>query len=93
MLVAGAAFVVDCIQIVLNMFAIGIVANRFIDIVMGMTLSFYFYMRGVKMDAKKVTALVGSFILEEIPLVDSLPLWGGDVLATMAWDKLDKKNP
>ncbi len=92
-LVTGAALVVDAVQVFLNMFAIGIIANRGIDIVVGMVLPLYFYLRGVKLDSKKVFSWIGSFLLEEIPIVDSLPLWSGDMLLTMALDKTDKKLP
>ena len=90
-LVIGAVLVIDFLQVVLDLFVIGIFVNRFIDIVVGMALPFYFWCRGVKIDSKKVITWVSSFIGEEIPMLDAAPLWTGDVLATMAWDKAEKK--
>jgi hypothetical protein len=92
-LVIGALMWVDLIQFFLDGFAIGIIANRFIDIVVGMSLAFYFWIRKVKMDQKKVLTLIGSFIGEEIPGLDALPLWSADGIVTMMWDKADKNLP
>jgi len=90
-LVIGAVVVVDAVQFFLDAFAIGILANRFIDIVVGMALAFYFWARGVKMNAKKVLSLIASFVGEEIPVLDTLPLWTLDVILIMAWDKAEGK--
>ena len=88
-LVVGATFCIDLIQIILDFFAVGVIVNRLIDIAVGMTLGFYFWIRGVKMDSKKIFAWIGTFVGEEIPGIDALPFWTGDVLLTMAWDKAD----
>ncbi|MHB0978314.1 MAG: hypothetical protein ACYC1K_02865 [Minisyncoccota bacterium] len=90
-LVIGAVAVVDVVQLFLNAFAIGILANRFIDIVVGMALPFYFWIRGVKMNAKKILSLIASFVGEEIPVLDTLPLWTLDVILIMSWDKAEGK--
>lgn len=92
-LVIGAAAIIDFIQFILDFFAVGIVVNRLIDIGVGMSLAFYFWMRGVSMDSKKTLTLLGSFVGEEIPGLDAAPLWTGDVVATMLWDKADKNLP
>ncbi len=92
-LVIGATAVVDVVQFVLDIFVIGAIVNRFIDIVVGMTLPFYFYIRGVKLDSKKVLGMAGAFGLEMVPGLDALPLWTLDVVYTMSMDKLDKKLP
>ena len=54
------------------------------------TLPFYFYMRGVKPDFKKVAtwALSGAI---EIFLAGTIPLWTFDIVTTMLWDKAEKK--
>ncbi len=90
-LVIGAVAIVDAVQLFLNVFAIGVLANRFIDIVVGMALAFYFWIRGIKMNAKKVLSLIASFVGEEIPVLDTLPLWTLDVILIMAWDKAEGK--
>lgn len=90
-LVIGATAVVDVVQIVLDMFVIGAIANRFIDIVVGMALAGYFWIRGVKLNAKKILSLIASFVGEEIPVIDALPLWTLDVILIMAWDKAEGK--
>ena len=90
-LVIGAVVVVDAIQLFLNAFAIGILVNRFIDIVVGMALALYFWAREVKMNAKKVLSLIASFVGEEIPVLDTLPLWTLDVILIMSWDKAEGK--
>lgn len=92
-LVVGAVGCIDLIQFILDFFAIGILVNRFIDIIVGMSLGLYFWMRGVKMDSKKVLTLIGAFVAEEVPVLDAAPLWTGDVLLTMTWDKVDKNLP
>ena len=90
-LVIGAVATVDVVQIVLDMFAIGVIANRFIDIVVGMVLPAYFWLRGVKLNAKKILSLIASFVGEELPIIDALPLWTLDVILIMAWDKAEGK--
>jgi len=87
----GVAVATDLAQIVLDIFVIGAVINRLIDLFFGMTLSFYLWMKGVKMDAKKVLAIVGAFAGEMIPIVDALPLWSADVLLLMSYEKVGKK--
>jgi hypothetical protein len=73
------------------MFLIGVVTNRIIDLFFGMTLSFYLWMKGVKMDSKKIVALACAFVGEMIPIVDTLPLWTADVLLIMSYEKVGKK--
>jgi len=73
------------------MFVVGVVANRFIDIATGMIKTFYLWVRGVRLDSKKIWALIGAFIFEEVPGLDALPLWTLDGVMDMVWDKADKK--
>lgn len=91
-LVIGAALMVDILQILLNLTLIGPFVNGSIDVGMGATLAFYFRLRGVKLDSQKVWGMVGTFLLEFIPIIDSLPLWSLDVFMTMVWDNRDKKK-
>jgi hypothetical protein len=90
-LVIGAVVLVDLVQLWLNVYVVGVLINRLIDIVVGMALPFYFWIRGVKLNSKKVLSIIATFVGEEIPVFDSLPLWTLDVLLIMAWDKADGK--
>ncbi len=76
-LLIGALGTIDLIQIGLDVFLeIGVIANRFIDIFVGMALPFYLHLRGESMsDPKRWIALVATFFAEEIPDVDALPFW------------------
>lgn len=91
-LVIGALAVIDLVQIVLDIFVIGAVANRFIDFVVGISLPFYLKICGVKLDSKKIGGMVAAFFLEQIPGLDALPLWCLDGFTNMLWDKADKKK-
>ena len=84
-LVIGALFMVDIVQIVLDLLAqIGVILNRFIDIVVGMALAFYLQMRGQSMaNPKRLMGIIGTFVLEEIPDVDALPFWFLDGIYNM----------
>lgn len=90
-LVIGALLAIDVFQFILDMFVIGVVANRFIDMGVGMILPFYLKIRGVKLDKKKIGGMVGAFFLEMVPGLDALPLWSLDGVMNMVWDKADKK--
>lgn len=90
-LLIGALATIDLVQFILDVFLIGLVANRFIDIVVGMSLPFYLRMRGVRLDSKKIGGMVGTFLLEMIPGFDALPLWCLDGFLNFTLDKADKK--
>ncbi len=90
-LVLGATATVDVIQMFLDGFAIGIIANRFIDIVMGMFLTFYFLIRGIKLSKNRIIALCSSFLIEMIPIVDAFPAWSGDVIYTWMSVRAEEK--
>ena len=91
-MVLGAAATIDVLQIFLDAGAIGVVANRLIDIVMGLALPFYFILRGVKLNGKRVIALALSFIAEEVPIVDALPCWSADVIYTWVTVTAEEKG-
>jgi hypothetical protein len=90
-LLIGIAASLDLAQIILDFWVIGVVVNRFIDLFFGMTLSFVLWIKGVKMDSKKIVALACAFVGEMIPVVDSLPLWTADVFLIMSYEKVGKK--
>src|SRR5882724_9238574 len=90
-LVIGAVVVIDLVEFGLDWIGIGLVANEFIDIWVGMALPFYFYMRGVTPDRKKLITWIVGPIFEM--LTDGLiPVgWTADVVITMLLDKADHK--
>lgn len=78
-LVIGALLIIDIIQIVLTLLAIGLVVNRIIDVLVGMTFAFYLHIRGEKLqDPKRLLGFLAAFVGEMIPVVDSFPLWSAD---------------
>jgi hypothetical protein len=90
-LLIGVGITIDVLQFILNILVGGLIMNRFITAFVSMCLAFYYFLRGVRMDSKKTLGLIGSFILEEVPVVDSLPGITGNIVMTMLWDKADKK--
>lgn len=91
-LINGLLIMVDIVQTILDFFVLGLLANRFIDIFIGMALPLYLKMRGVDLDKKKVWSMIGAFFFEMIPVVDALPLWSLDGFIMMGLDKADKKR-
>ena len=96
-LVIGALFTIDGVQIVLDLFVIGAVINRFIDIFVGLSFALYLQLRGQSLvNPKRLLALLATFTGEMIPVVDALPLWGLDGIVNMSLSKVDtiiKKVP
>ncbi len=90
-LVIGAVVTIDLVQLWLNGFVVGLIANRFIDILVGLALWLYFLLKGIKMTVKQILTMVSTFLLEEVPVVDSLPFWTLDVIAVMAFDAAEEK--
>ncbi len=94
-LVIGLLGLTDLVQIALNfagipyLVSVGIVANRFIDIVVFMAWMSFLYMKDI-LTFDKVIAAVGAFLAEEIPDADSLPFWFLDGLYTMARTKAEE---
>lgn len=77
---------VDILQLILNFFAVGIAINRFIDVAIGIGIPGFLHLNGIKISDNMVLYL-SIFLGEQIPLVDSLPLWTLEV-----W-RLQKSNP
>ena len=93
-LLIGALATIDAIQIALDLFVIGVALNRFIDIGVAMALPFFLHMSGENvMEPKKLLALAATFLGEEIPVVDALPLWTADGLYYYFMSKVNKKVP
>jgi hypothetical protein len=76
-LVIGVLLVIDGIQLLLDFFVIGVIANRGISVLVGMALPFYLHIRGEKMsDPKRLFGFLAAFGLESfLPFVDGLPFW------------------
>jgi hypothetical protein len=91
-LIIGALLVIDLVQIGLDLLAeIGVVINRFIDIVVGLSLGFYLQMRGQSLiNPKRLFGLLATFIGEEIPDVDALPFWTLDGIFNMSISKSEE---
>lgn len=89
-LVLSALFI-DIIQIPLDLFIIGGVINRFIDI--GMTIIYFRWFKAYGVDFKKTRALIffGLAALEFIPVVDALPLWIIDVVAVIITVRMEDR--
>ena len=78
-IVIGLLIVIDIAQIILDAFAIGVVVNRIIDVIVGAVFPIYLTIRGEKLsDPKRLLGLLATFGLESIPVVDALPLWSLD---------------
>lgn len=91
-LVIGALALVDLAQIVLDIFAIGLVTNRLIDILIGGFLVLYTKLRCKNIGfGKTIMRTALTFIGEEIPVVDALPLWTLDGIYTMTLERAGEK--
>jgi uncharacterized membrane protein len=79
-----ALAIVDVAQVILDLFAIGVAVNRFIDIIVALTLALYLFLRGELSDPdtriRIIAILIISFGLEEVPILDAAPFWTGDAL-------------
>lgn len=94
--------IIDIIQFVLNWIGIpfiatvGTIANRLIDVVVGLAWTTYLHLRGVDIKSTKMVGSIAlTFFLEEIPDVDSLPLWFADgifIMLTVKAEELLKKE-
>ncbi len=92
------AIVIDLVQIGLDFFVVGLIANRIIDAVVLVLFNAYLWFRGVSLtDWKKILAQAVAFIGESVPVVDILPLWSLDVVVmwimVVGEKKLAKKLP
>lgn len=80
-LVLSFFVLVDLIQIIIDLFVVGVIVNRIIDPAAGMILAIYLKLRGLRLlKPSRIGGIVGTFFLELIPIVDALPLWSLDVI-------------
>jgi hypothetical protein len=90
-MVIGALIFIDIIQLILDLFGIGLGVNTVIDIGVGMALGFYLQLRGQKPFSKKrIKGFLGAFIGELIPGLNALPLWTLDGFYLFAVYKKEK---
>ncbi len=89
-LILGAAAMVDLGQLVLDIMAIGLAANRIIDLGVVATLPLYLTLRGFKLDTQVLLLIGGSFLAEEVPVLDVAPFWTFDVWRLWQIDKKRK---
>lgn len=68
------AIVVDIVQIILNLFLIGVLINRIISVGVGTLLLLFLFIVDA-LNSKTVMLSIGSFTGEVIPVLDSLPMW------------------
>ena len=97
-IVIGALWIIDGIQIGLDLlFQVGVLLNRFIDIMVGLAWPTYLYLRGVNLkDIKMVGGIFLAFLGDMVPDMDALPWWGADGIYAFTLVKagdLAAKNP
>ena len=76
-LVDGFLWMIDGVQALFDVFLVGVAANRYIDIIVGLSFCFYLVIRR-QIDMQMGIALLATFLGEEIPGVDAMPFWGLD---------------
>jgi hypothetical protein len=91
-LVIGAVLMVEIMQVVLNLLFIGPFINSSITLFTQSTLALYYRIRGVKINKSKLASMIGTSLIELIPVIDMLPAMTMGVIMTMVWDNRDKKK-
>lgn len=83
----GVLACLDVAQITLDIFGIGLIANRYIDIIVALALILYLPIRRVPLDFRTMAIIGGSFLAEEIPIVDAAPFWCYAVWKIKQWNQ------
>lgn len=79
-LIAFTIFV-DILQIVLDLaFGAGVIANRIIDVGFAFALLLIFHLKEVPLTPAQYASIAAAFVGEEVPALDSLPMWTLDVV-------------
>jgi len=79
----GIVLFIDIVQAIASALALGIIANRFVNIAIGILLPYYLHMKGIDMiDFKKIVFMFVAFGGEELIIGDFLPLWTVAVILT-----------
>jgi len=88
-LMISTALFFDAIQVILLFFAVGVVLNTFINIFAGLTFFLWFMMHGISfLSPKRLAGIGGGFIVELIPILNSLPAWTGAVWYIISTTKI-----
>src|SRR3989344_6579273 len=79
--------VIDLIQLLIELLdltgvgaLVAVVVTGLIDICVGFGLFMYCLIRGISLTPARVTALLGGFLLELLPVIGGAPLWSLDVI-------------
>ncbi len=84
----AAVISIDILQIILDLFVVGVAINRAIDIAVAILLPFCLHLCGISMtDPKKLLTVLGAGTLEMFPGIDALPLWTLDLVVIQAMSK------
>ena len=76
---------IDGLQFLLNnigfpfLASVGLFINPVISLMVGLSLPLYLYLRGVNLNSRRVFSMILTFFLKEIPIIDSLPYWTGEI--------------
>jgi hypothetical protein len=83
-MIIAILLIIDGLQILFDLVAIGLLVNRVIDFTVGYLLIFYTLMRGLKLTKpSRMGGILVTFILEFIGIGDVLPLWCMDGILNM----------
>jgi hypothetical protein len=75
----GLLFTIDLFQFLLDLAVAGLAINTFIDLGVGPSYAFYLKWRGLRLTKpSRLSGMIGAFVLEAIPGINALPLWGLD---------------
>ncbi len=84
--VGGVAVAIDLLQMAveaLDLTLIGIafslIVNRMIDLITGLMLFSYCFLRGIKLTPTRTMSILGATLAEFIPALDVAPFWTADV--------------
>jgi hypothetical protein len=80
----GLGATVDLIQFILNVFAIGLGINRLLSLATAGAWFLFLFMKGISViSAKRLITQLAAVLGEEIPAVDTLPLWTFTIWTTL----------
>lgn len=75
------AIIIDALQAALNAAAgAGVLVNRIIDVGVAFSLLLIFYLKDIPLTPVQYGSIAAAFVGEEIPALDTLPMWTADVI-------------
>ncbi|OHA17960.1 MAG: hypothetical protein A2664_01250 [Candidatus Taylorbacteria bacterium RIFCSPHIGHO2_01_FULL_46_22b] len=87
------AITIDLVQIGLDLLVgVGIVINRFIDLIVGPALFMYCAVTHIKLTVGRTVSILGTIVGEMIPVIDIAPFWTADVIFIMLSVKAEEGN-